>query len=459
LRRALLLACIVFGALAAPASAEVRQFTYSAGPVTVGPYEVKQGYLPAPHPGSELGDGFVTAISVDVTDAAGNPIPIRRLMLHHIVFTNLAKRDSTCTDITAFDSRTQIPGVQRFYAAGEERNKVIFPPGYGYRVGAGDPWALYYMFMNHQNRVNQGYIRYHVTWDTDPSLTAVKPYWLDEKNCLQDPVFDVPGGGRRGSTFAKSKTFTFPESGRLIAAGGHVHGGAKSLDLRRADCRNRLVFRSKPTWGSPSHPFYHVRPILHEPGPINMSAFYSRQGYPVAKGERLRLTARYDDRYPHTRVMGIMVAFLAPDASVKKPCGPNPTDVLHSVAPPGRHSPPRFRVPIVAIRGGRARDISAPRGRRVRVKSGAVIQVGNQFFRHANVSVTQGARLRWLFTSPALHNVTVANGPLGFSSRNLSDGRQFTARLTRPGTYRIFCALHPVAMTATIKVTPRRKRK
>jgi plastocyanin len=87
-----------------------------------------------------------------------------------------------------------------------------------------------------------------------------------------------------------------------------------------------------------------------------------------------------------------------------------------------------------------------------------VIQVGNQYFRQANVSVAQGATLRWLFTSPAVHNVTVANGPLGFSSRNLSGGRQFQAKLTRPGTYRIFCALHPVSMTATIKVTPRKRK-
>ena len=113
----------------------------------------------------------------------------------------------------------------------------------------------------------------------------------------------------------------------------------------------------------------------------------------------------------------------------------------------------------MAIRGGKARDISAPSGRRIRVRSGAVIEVGNEYFRHANVSVAQGARLRWLFPSPALHNVTVANGPLGFSSRNLSSGREFTAKLTRPGTYRIFCALHPVSMTATIKVTRRKKHK
>jgi plastocyanin len=447
----------VFGALAAPVSADVVERTYSAGPVTVGPYQVQQGYLFGPQPGAELGDGFVTSISVDVADANGNPIPINRIMLHHIVFVNLAHRDATCTDFTAWDSQTRIPGSERFYGAGEERNKVVFPPGYGYKVGAHDPWAMNYMFMNHRNHVDRAYVRYRVTYDTNPDLKAVRPYWLDERNCLSDPVFDVPGGKRKGSTFRKSKTFTMPESGRLIAAGGHVHGGAKSLDLRRADCGNRLVFSSRPTWGNPSHPFYHVRPILHEPGPISMSSFTSAQGYPVAKGERLRLDARYDNRYVHTRVMGIMITYLAHDASVASRCGADPTDVVHPAQPLGRMAAPRFKVPIVGIRRGKARDIAAPRGKRLRVRSGYTVRVGSEFFRRPNLSVRQGSTLHWLFGGPALHNVTVANGPLGFSSKNLSGDAEFKTKLNRPGTYQLFCALHPVTMTATVKV--RRKRR
>jgi len=458
-KRAVLLACLLFGTLAAPASAEVRQFSYSVGPVTVGPYQVKQGFLQGPQPATEVGNGFVRSLEVDVTDGNGNPVPIRRLMLHHIVFLNLARRDATCSAITAWDSQTKLPGVERFYGAGEERNKLVLPPGYGYKVNAGDPWAVNYMFMNHRNRVDKAYVTYRITYDTDPSLKPVKPYWLDVRNCLSDPVFDVPGGGEPRSTHRRSKTFTFPEAGRIVAAGGHVHGGARSLDLRRADCKGRLIYRSRATWGMPSHPFYNVRPILHEPGPIAMSGFISGQGYPVAKGERLRLDARYDDHYVHTRVMGIMGVYLAPDPSVQSRCGGAPSDVVQPPRPLGRHSPPAFKVPIVGMRGGRAADIAAPPGRRVRLRSGSTIKVGSEFFRRANVSVGQGARLRWLFGGDALHNVTVANGPRGFSSMNLSGGRSFAKRLTKPGTYRLFCGLHPVTMTGTVKVLPKRRRR
>ena len=445
-------------AVAAPAAAEVREFSYSVGPVTVGPYQVQQGFLGGPHPAAEAGEGFIRSMEVDVADASGKPIPISRLMLHHIVFLNLARRDNTCGSFTSWNSLTQLPAAERLYGGGEERSKLLLPPGYGYRVRPNDPWALNYMFMNHRNRTDRAYIKYRITYDTDPSLKAVKPYWLDVKNCLSDPVFDVPGGGRRGSTYRKSASFTFPEAGRLVAGGGHVHGGAKDLTVRRADCGNRAIHRSKPTWGSSRHPFYRVRPILHEPGPVNMTGFNSAKGVPVAAGERLRLDANYDNRYVHTRVMGISVAYLAPDATVTDKCGPQPDDMVASPRPEGRTQTPRFKVPIVGLRRGRARDISAPPGRRVRVRSGATVSVGDLFFRKPNVAVRQGALLRWRFMGPTLHNVTVADGPRGFSSQNLSNGRGYSARLSKPGTYKLYCGLHPVAMSATVKVLPRQRR-
>ena len=64
--------------------------------------------------------------------------------------------------------------------------------------------------------------------------------------------------------------------------------------------------------------------------------------------------------------------------------------------------------------------------------------------------------LNWRFGGDELHNVTVASGPRGFSSAHLDPGRSYRKKLTTPGTYKLFCGLHPVAMTQTVKVLPKR---
>ena len=456
--RTFLLALTALLLCAPAASAAPKTYTFRSAPVTVAPFQVKQGVLGIPKP---PGNGYVTSLEVDVVDGDGTPIPIDRLMLHHIVFLNLGARDGTCGGgLTMFDNKTRIPNApERFYGAGEERAKAIMPPGHGYPVKKSDPWIVNYMFMNHRNRTDKGYIQYRVTWDTEPKI-PVKPYWLDAKNCHADPVYDVPGGRKRGSTHKRNFNWTPPQGGRIVAGGGHVHGGAKKLDLVRRDCRDKKIYTSKPTWGSRRHPFYRVRPVLHEPGPINMTGFASRQGYPVARGERLRMVSSYDASRPHTRVMGIMILYVAHDPSVTQPCGPRPTDVTELRSKErGRKKTPRFRVPIVGLdRRGRARNIRKPPGRRVRLRSGGSIKVGDLFFRRPNVAVRKGARLNWRFRGDALHNVTVADGPRGFSSPNAVKGDRYRKRLTVPGNYKVFCALHPVEMTGTIKVL-RRKRK
>ena len=52
----------------------------------------------------------------------------------------------------------------------------------------------------------------------------------------------------------------------------------------------------------------------------------------------------------------------------------------------------------------------------------------------------------------------MANGPVGIGSPNLNDERTFSKKLRRPGTYRFFCALHPVQMTERVEVVKKRKK-
>ena len=298
------------------------------------------------------------------------------------------------------------------------------------------------------------------------------------RDCRADPIYNVPSVAQQAQkakqakgkkkrkrkakpkpTFTESRDYVFPESGRLIAGAGHVHGGAVGLTLTEPNCGNREVARSDPTWGLPDHPFYNVRPVLHEPGPINMSAFGSTTGLPVHAGDTIRLNSIYDNSLPHVRVMGIMVVYLVPDANVQS-CGPIPHWQILKTSQPGRAGPVPFKIPLTGLdQNGQATTINAPPGALRNAGSNTVIPVGDRFFGAPNLRVRQGSWLTWQFNGQELHNVTLANGPLGIGTDNLDGGRTFTKKLSRPGTYRFFCALHPVQMQERVIVTPRKKHK
>jgi plastocyanin len=390
-------------------------------------------------------------MEAEVVDAQGRPISPVHVMLHHVVFLNLGEpgkfdhHDRTCSIFTGLDG-TKVPALaDRFYAAGEERNVLDLPDGYGYPVSGKDSWVLLWMLMNHHPVDQKVYIQYKLDYETERPLTPAYMVWLDVRNCLSDPVFDVPGGGKPGSTFSQTTTWTAPTPGRLVAGGGHLHGGGKSIDLSEPDCGNRLLFSSRPLFGLPTDPIYQARPILHEPGPLNMSGFRTADGIPIAKGQRLQLTANYDNRYPHMRVMGIFGVYFAPDASVANGCAPLPPLETHAATGPGRALPPRFKVPLAR----------KPRGKIKTLKSGSTIHVRDYSFGPERVRVRAGSTLRWKFDDYVLHDVTVANGPRGFSSPNSNNGDVFRVKLKTPGRYQLFCTLHPLAMSAEVRVAKR----
>lgn len=454
-----MLLATVAGLLLAPAvaSASVENYTLQAGPIAVEGYGVEQGFALAPSPPV---NGSITNMDVEIVDADGSPVPIQRMMLHHIVFLNLARRDATCETFTFWDGTSKFTGFERFYAAGEERAKMALPPGYGYKINPNQPWGVNYMVMNHRNVPDTAYIQYKVTVDTDPALVRADPYWLDAENCQADPIYNVPGNGKGDATHTASADFTLPQGGRILGGFGHVHGGAYELSLTQPGCGNRELGESLPTWGQPEHPFYNVLPKLHEPGPIGMSGFASQAGIPIAPGETVRLNSIYDNTLPHVRVMGIMVIYVAHEGAASEPCAPLPDD-LQSI-PTGLDgrtgAPPVFKIPLTGIdKNGNAVTIKAPPGKLRQVKSGATLLVGDRFFTKPNIVVPRGAELNWRFSGTELHNLTLANGPIGIGSDNLNQGRIFTEDLTKAGTYRFFCALHPTEMSQRVIVKGKRK--
>ena len=126
------------------ASAAVETQTYRTGSLAVDGYEVQQNIMLAPSPDV---NGFITRMEVDIVDGEGNPVPIQRLMLHHIVFANLARPDRTCDEFT--DLRQ--PDLARLRArallrrrrgAGEDgAPRRLRLPGQGLRrVGRSSTW-------------------------------------------------------------------------------------------------------------------------------------------------------------------------------------------------------------------------------------------------------------------------------------------------------------------------------
>jgi plastocyanin len=369
-------------------------------------------------------------------------------MLHHIVYKTVGRRDPVCGG-----------RAESFYGTGEENVPLRLAPNYGYRIRKGDRWNTGWMLMNHKSRPETAYIEYTAVIDTRSNLAPVTPYWLRATGCgnARDPIFTVPGGGAPGSHFRLSSEYRIPRPGLIVAAGGHAHGGNYDMTLSQPRCGDRPLMVSHPTFGLPSHPYYHVRPVLHEPGPMNMSWVQTGLGIPVAEGEMLKVTADYDAELPHVRAMGLMHVYIHHKPDVPTGCEPLPNDFLNlGTNTPGRSLPPKVRVPLTGLNSaGKAVTISKPPGPVRRYAGDATIDVKEFSYSTRNVSIPVGASLRYRFFDHQQHNVSLANGPFGFASPNLQDGGTYTQRFTAPGVYQSFCSLHPVDMTQSIVVRPK----
>jgi plastocyanin len=422
--RRIVLACAVFGALAAPhaAMAATQNLTFETPPIAVGGYGVVRDVMRVDSPQV---DGYVTGMSAEVVDLAGNVVPDTDVMLHHVVFVKVFAQDATCTSFTNYDGSITPALAQRFYGEGEEHMTLDLPSGYGYPNRAVDTWGLVYMLMNHHAQPSTVRIRYHVRYTSGESLVAVTPIWLDVRNCEADPIFNVPGTGGSGSEYSQSATINVPETGRIVAAGGHLHGGGLRLEV--SDGRCGKLFVSRPTWGGDE-----PQPAMHEPGPTHMTAFSDAEGIPVDPADPLRLRAVYDNSMPHVRVMGIVLAYLAPglafgcrsfDPAAPPPSGRSPRIVL-----------PLLKRPIGAVH----RNLRST-------------WVGDYRYGAQRISIRRGTTFTWRFVGAVPHDVTLASGPVGFASPDLTHG-SYRFRFTRPGTYRLFCSLHPTRMTQIVVV-------
>jgi hypothetical protein len=426
------------------ADPSLKTYVFRVGPFNIGGYQTfRHNDVVKPPPVA----GSIVGMDVRVVDTHGDEIPQSQLMLHHNVFTNGGpdnKRDDGACPERAV--------TERFYGSSEELRPLTLPRGYGYPTDPRDKWKMIWMVMNHRHERREAYVEYRVT--VDPAkLTPVKPYWLSVVPCVSDPQYTVPGGGKPGTVHRRSETFTMPKAGRIVAVGGHLHGGSYGLRLTQPACGNRTIALSKPTYAPAGDPLYRVHPVLHEPDPKSIDWHQWSDGWAIGRGDKLRVTATYDASRPHMRVMGISHVYLAADRSVPKGCAPPPAHE-ETLGPgfDGRDTPPAVRLMLAQWRGdGKARPIGRPAGSFKRLDGDASVLVDRFSFNPPLVSIPRGAALTWRFRDSSIHDATLVRGPRGFATatvRNRNQRYQFTV----PGEYRLYCSIHPVLMSQVVKV-------
>ena len=444
----LFLLCLAGAALAAPARAATVTKTLRAGPYHLDGFQTIRPKVWVQDPDV---DGYVTQMNAWLVRRNGRRVPISRVMLHHVVFINVASERSR--RLTSCGIRAGQP----FYGTGEERQQLFLPPGYGYLVKAADRWRMQTMLMSHGLAGQNVYVEYRMRIVTGRRLTPVTPLWLRaNRSCTGFPSYPVAGGGAPGSTDVHSFEWAMPFDGRIVAAGAHLHGSSKDMTISEPSCGDRVLVDHKPRYAAPSDLVYRIRPVLHEPGPVATGYFMSRTGVSVRRGERLRVTGFYDDARPHPQVMAISHVYLAPGRATKRRCAPLPADrrtlwTRHD----GSFTPPVVTVPLNGIdANGRIVEIDRPRGATLVAGLSATVDMAGSAYRPANLSVEAGARITWRWRDPIEHNLMLANGPRNLTGPIKRGGFRMTRTLAVPGTYRMFCSLHPVTMQEVIVVRP-----
>jgi plastocyanin len=396
--------------------------------------------------------GFVTGIAeqvlVDSKDPDAKPLPVAKMMVHHFLYFARGKiNDSPAGCFANFGFIT---------GRGEEhpdgRFGKLFPAVFRDRYGIDNrtaegrapQWRLTAMVMNHYQRVKRFYVRTKV-WYTTDQRTPIYPTVVGDCSKLGNGMsYDVPGGGKPGSTFENRTRFTVPAglNGRIMGAHSHHHGGALYHTLSSVSCGRRL-YRAAAYHGMPDHPYNAIRPILHEPGPIANGTFGSLTGVPIREGEVLERTAVHENATLHVAAMGFWTLLIVPDEGTDR-CGPMPQDVVE-LSKPARYdrTPNHGRiVPQLARPGGTPRALT-----------GNPLAVGDQFFRPARIIARRGQEVTWRFSGLEPHSVTVANGPRGFSSVYWGQQQgEYKFTPTVRGTYRLTCLVHPTTMAQTLVV-------
>jgi hypothetical protein len=311
--------------LPAPEVTEVRYGPFALGPAGAGG-DLDFGNVVMPNVPKPCDDCFILAAEPDLIYPDGASANLDTgVMLHHAVFFNPSRTDTTCGGDEFFKNLGE-----RFLASGNERTKRRFPPGFGYHLGTGPVNAVFHV-MNHSSEPKMVYFRYKVTWlpGTTEGIRPVTPVWLDMNNCWTSE-YSVPAGPSSSHWTWKS-TIT----GRIVWTAGHVHDGGVRTTLTNATSGSHVC----TAWAG-----YGTKPAYMGTIESMSTCVWDSLGT-VREGDTLDLESVYNASEAASDVMGIMVAYVweTPDLDGGTPPPPEATGQTPAPAtstPPAKNPHP-----------------------------------------------------------------------------------------------------------------------
>jgi len=236
-------------------------------------------------------EGWLYGFSIELYDANGQRLP--RKHLHHVSMVNLSRRQ------LVYDMFERIAG------AGQEQDNFEAPKTIGVPVSPGMEFGTFVGWHNDTGKEITGaklVIRMkYMPPNIKPSPTDVLPVWLDVNNTPgQSDSYDLPPG-----LSSRSFEFSVPVSGRILAAGGHLHDYADFIRVEEVES-GKTLFTIKPKLDA-------NRKILDVPRKI----FGARgEGIKLRTDRKYRIVAQYTSPEPDTipaGAMGIIALLYKPD--------------------------------------------------------------------------------------------------------------------------------------------------
>jgi len=247
-------------------------------------------------------DGWVRGMKLRVLDGDGRPLP--RGLVRHLVVINLGR------------GQLFYPQAERLMAMTAEAEDLRLPATIGIPVSATMPMMMLIAWKN-------------VTADPIPSATAEVIVQMTSPQMVPRPIsvfpvplsvinpvghagdFDLPAGPTRWTA-----DFDLPLSGRILAAGGHLHDHGTGFELQEiTPDASRTILRLR-TKLSPEGRLLAVDRVL--PGAAG-------DGLELRQGRRYRLVATYLNPTGNTLAKGAManlILLFSPDRAEAWPALP-----------------------------------------------------------------------------------------------------------------------------------------